>query len=319
MKTKQWWAGGLALVAAAGVTTGYLAGRARAAGIPATAAMTYGGVLTDMSGTPLTGSKNIQVALWDAASAGAQQCITPSSPQSLVAGAFQVVLPDACTAAVHANSDLWVDLVVDGASLGRTKLGAVPFAVEADHAVNATSATNAIGTLAQQVVPAGAVMFFNSAACPGGWSDLPAAQGRYIVGMPANGTLAAVVGTALSDQENRPTGQHTHSVNDPGHDHTIAPHNHTATASVNDPGHDHNLPLTSGSGGLPWFWANFGAGATATAHSNPNTTGITVGVTVNNSGTLSTNAVSTGIAVANAGTVGGTNAPYVELRICQKN
>jgi hypothetical protein len=31
--------------------------------------------------------------------------------------------------------DLWAEVVVDGASLGRAKLGAVPFAVEAAHAM----------------------------------------------------------------------------------------------------------------------------------------------------------------------------------------
>jgi hypothetical protein len=55
----------------------------------------------------------------------------------LSSGAFQVVLPAACTTAIHANGDLWVEVFVDGTTLGRTKLGAVPYAVEADHAVRA--------------------------------------------------------------------------------------------------------------------------------------------------------------------------------------
>jgi hypothetical protein len=54
-----------------------------------------------------------------------------------------VVLPDACVTAAHAKADLWVDVSVDGASIGRTKLGAVPYAVEAEHAVSATNATKA--------------------------------------------------------------------------------------------------------------------------------------------------------------------------------
>lgn len=60
-------------------------------------------------------------------------------------------------------------------------------------------------------VPAGAVMFFNLASCPAGWAELTSARGRYIVGLPLGGTLAGTDGTALSDLEDRPTGQHSHT------------------------------------------------------------------------------------------------------------
>jgi hypothetical protein len=68
-------------------------------------------------------------------------------------------------------------------------------------------------------IPTGAVMFFNLAACPSGWAELTAARGRYVVGKPSGGTLAGTAGTALTNQENRAVGQHTHTVTDPGHDH----------------------------------------------------------------------------------------------------
>ena len=143
MNGKKLWIIGLLSTAAAALSIGYLVGRARAAGIPATNAMTYGGVLTDTSGTPLTGSKNIQLTVWDAASDGTSQCSVGPAAQVLVAGGIQVTLPDACTTAVHANPDLWIEAFVDGSSLGRTKLGAVPYAIEADHVVSAMNATNA--------------------------------------------------------------------------------------------------------------------------------------------------------------------------------
>lgn len=132
MRTKKSlliWGGALLLLVCAPVA--YLAGRARAAGIPAAAALTYSGVLTDATGTPMTGSVPIQIAVWDAATAGNQICATVSTPQTLVGGAFQVTLPDACTTAVHTNSDLWVEVLVSGLAIGRTKLGAVPYAVVA--------------------------------------------------------------------------------------------------------------------------------------------------------------------------------------------
>ncbi len=129
----------LGLVALAG---GFVAGRAHADGIPATAALTYTGTLEDVSGAPLTGAKQLVVALFDAQSNGTQKC-TVSQSVALVAGRFQVLLPDTCTQAVQAKPDLWVEVTVDGTSLGRTKLMAVPYAAEASHAVNATNATRA--------------------------------------------------------------------------------------------------------------------------------------------------------------------------------
>ena len=69
-------------------------------------------------------------------------------------------------------------------------------------------------------VPSTAVMFFNNTVCPSGWTAISAAQGRYLVGLPTSGTLAGTTGTALSNQENRPVGQHNHGVSDPGHAHS---------------------------------------------------------------------------------------------------
>ncbi len=65
-------------------------------------------------------------------------------------------------------------------------------------------------------VPAGTVVAFDLAQCPSTWSLYTAAQGRYVVGL-ANATartnLERTVGRALSDGENRPAGNHIHTVN----------------------------------------------------------------------------------------------------------
>ncbi|MBI5151721.1 MAG: LamG domain-containing protein, partial [Candidatus Pacebacteria bacterium] len=60
-----------------------------------------------------------------------------------------------------------------------------------------------------------------ASTCPAGWTEYTAARGRYIVGTPASGTIGATVGTALSNTENRPVGQHNHGITDPGHTHSI--------------------------------------------------------------------------------------------------
>jgi hypothetical protein len=155
---------GVLLGAAAAVTVGYMSGRARASGIPASQPLTYSGTLTDTTGAPLTGTRNIQVELWDAATAGNMQCSAGPTALTLVAGTFRVSLPDSCTGAVHAMTDLWAELFVDGASVGRNKLGAVPFAVEAG---NAATATSAVALTGDQTV-AGAKTFTSDVAVSGG-------------------------------------------------------------------------------------------------------------------------------------------------------
>jgi hypothetical protein len=121
---------------------GYALRAARAAGIPAANAMSYAGLLEDATG-PITGMHNIQLYVYDAATAGNILCQSAPAALSVINGRFTVPLPDTCTAAVGTNSDAWIDVLVDGSDTGRTKIGAVPYAVEANHAVNATSAVNA--------------------------------------------------------------------------------------------------------------------------------------------------------------------------------
>jgi hypothetical protein len=137
MKKKRLVVGISASLMLLGLVSAYLMGRARASGIPATMPMTYSATLTDASGTPLTGMKNLQVAFFKMATAMAgetPECVVALPGQMLVAGAFQAQLPDTCTDAVHRLQDLWIEVSVDGAPLPRTKIGAVPYAVEADRA-----------------------------------------------------------------------------------------------------------------------------------------------------------------------------------------
>lgn len=182
-------------------------------------------------------------------------------------------------------------------------------------------------------IPSNAVIFIEESTCPTGWSPLTAAEGRYLVGVPNGGQLGATVGTALSDQENRPVGQHTHTVNDPGHGHTVNDPGHSHSASdaghshgVTDPGHSHSLSgvRVDGGGngdgdGSPEFSSS---GNPTTSNS---TTGITIdsanaNITVQNANTgITLDNNTTGVTIADEGTVAGTNAPYVQLLVCQKD
>jgi hypothetical protein len=188
--------------------------RAGADGIPTTGALAYSGRLEDVNGAPITGSKRIRIDVFDAVSGGANRC-TVTQTVALANGRFQIILPDPCTDAARANPNLWIEVVVDDESLGRAKLQAVPYAVEAGRASAAT------GALSSQVVPRGAVMAFDLAACPAGWSAMTDAQGRVIVGTSTGVALDAKVG---ADQVTLTAAQmpaHAHGVNDPGHSHVV--------------------------------------------------------------------------------------------------
>ena len=129
-------AGGCLLAVAGGL----LAERVRAAGIPAANALTYTGYLETPAGAPVTDGVSVSVALWGAASGGSKLCDTGATNITPVSGRFQVQLPEKCTQAVQMQPDLWLETSVNGSGLGRTKLGAVPFALEADHASSADAA-----------------------------------------------------------------------------------------------------------------------------------------------------------------------------------
>jgi hypothetical protein len=147
------------------------------------------------------------------------------------------------------------------------------------------------------LVPSGAVMFFNLETCPSGWHELQEAQGRYLVGLTDGGTLSATVGTALSDSEDRPVGLHTHGINDPGHSH-----------SIYDPGHTHGMGEVAVSGS-----------AHGDLNGAPNWLSLYTRSTYRSTTGISINSSTSRVTVQDAGTVSGTNAPYLQLLVCEKD
>jgi hypothetical protein len=124
-----------------GAATLLVVERVRAAGIPAENALTYTGYLETPEGEPVDGSRNIGLSVYARVSGGTPVCEVAPDAVEVLAGRFQLALPDECTDQVKASPDLWIQVEVDGESLGRTKLGAVPYAVEAGHATTADRAT----------------------------------------------------------------------------------------------------------------------------------------------------------------------------------
>jgi prepilin-type N-terminal cleavage/methylation domain-containing protein len=179
--------------------------------------------------------------------------------------------------------------------------GVITYTVEPPgQTADLTTINNRITALENKpAIPAGTVAYFNLSSCPSEWSELTNVRGRYIVGLPSGGTLAGTQGTALSNLEDRPVGYHNHGVSDPWHSH-----------GVSDPGHRHqNFYREYASSGCCNYWSmtessDRGYGWQYTQYS---TTGITIASSP------------TGIAINFAGSISGTNAPYIQFLVCQKN
>jgi hypothetical protein len=145
-------------VLAVGLVGGYALRMAHADGIPDANVFTYAGVVENSEGVPLTGAHDLEVALYAAATGGTALCTGVVKGQNVVNGQFEVAMPGNCVSAVQANKNAHVEVKVDGKVLPRSKVGAVPYAMEAgraqeakdadhaslaDNATNATNATNA--------------------------------------------------------------------------------------------------------------------------------------------------------------------------------
>ncbi len=165
----------------------------------------------------------------------------------------------------------------------------------------ATPPLNNVGT--PFTPPTGTVLMFNLSSCPSGWTQYSAANGRYVVG--ATSSIGTQVGSALSSSENRSVGQHSHSISDPGHSH-----------GVYDPGHSHSVGISWATitHSTNWYYdiLAYGGGMTGGQWGGS--------LTANSAGTgISIYGAGTGISIQNSGSVAGTNAPYIQLLMCQKN
>lgn len=136
MKKKHLALGAALTLAVAAV--GYRVGKARADGVPMMNPLFYSGTLED-SGRPVEGTRDITIRLWDAATGGTIACPeTTAMATPVQSGRFRVALGSACVMAIQRNPELWTEVVVGGTSLGRSKVGAVPYAVEAGRASGAS-------------------------------------------------------------------------------------------------------------------------------------------------------------------------------------
>jgi len=132
----------------------------RAEGIPAEPTMYYAGTLEE-SGVPVNGTRDIRLTLWNdefSVDTTNRLCrVIPETDTMVDNGRFRIPLRDdgACTEGIRGDTEVWVEVNVEGTSLGRSRIGAVPYAVESESALNGS--------------PPGSVMAFAGATPPPGW------------------------------------------------------------------------------------------------------------------------------------------------------
>lgn len=141
MQSRSMAIAGLLVGLAAGAFTW---GRSWASGVPASGALIYSGSIDGPDG-PIV-DQPLQVLFWAADGTGEPLCVADEAERVRWYGErFSVELPDDCAEAVHRTSDIQVEVRVGDelASLGRSRLGAVPYALEAARASEATGALEA--------------------------------------------------------------------------------------------------------------------------------------------------------------------------------
>lgn len=152
-------------------------------------------------------------------------------------------------------------------------------------------------------IPLGTVAFFKLESCPFGWTSLEELQGRYIVGLPERGELAARVGQPLTNRESRSVGVHVHALTSvEAHSHTLSDagqHTHSYSSTNNGPLHDNGSNFIGGA-------QRFGTVGTKT----------TTGAGAHNHNLRAAGAH--GHELEAAGSVQGTTAPYLQLLACEK-
>jgi hypothetical protein len=109
---------------------------------------------------------------------------------------------------------LVASLVVAGVALAQPALSTF----QADQPARADEVNGNFTNVAAFTVPPGAVMLFDLAACPTGWSAFAEGTGRLLMGKPGAGTLKQTFGAALigngvpvHGHSTAVAGSHTHS------------------------------------------------------------------------------------------------------------
>ena len=206
----------------------------------------YQGQAVDANGVPLEGPYTLTFRLYEVETGGAPMWEERQDNVGLSKGHFSVLLGQVnVLTAMDWSQPCWLAVQVNGEAelTPRQRITSVPLAITAEKlAVPVTTST--ITDDDNSLVPTGAIILWNSAACPAGYTRLSAYDGKFLVGSAAPGS---------------PGGSNTHrhdagSYAGPSHTHTgttgqAASQNGSGQVDNqwNPPTHTH--PFTTNAGG----------------------------------------------------------------------
>ena len=143
-----------AVIATFAILAGYSVVRADSPYPTATnAPVVFSGFLTS-SGTPLTGSHEVSMNLWqanDTSVSSNRVCQGSTQTVDVNAGSFKLQLDASCVDAFSRVTHVWYELVVDGTAFPLEQIGSVPFALR-----SMTGSSNGTRLVRQRTVTYGA-------------------------------------------------------------------------------------------------------------------------------------------------------------------
>jgi hypothetical protein len=137
---------------------GYQLGRVHADGGPTSQPLWYAGTVADQDGNPLEGNHAVSLRLFESQTGGEAQCVVGPVDASFQQGRFRIDA-SACLEKIQSRGDLFTELSVDDATkpFARAKIGAVPYAIEANNAQKAESAASLSGPQATELSATSAI------------------------------------------------------------------------------------------------------------------------------------------------------------------
>src|SRR3989338_2844398 len=149
----------------------------------------YQGQAVDTNGVPLEGPYTLKFRLYNAETAGTIVWEETQTNVPLSKGHFSVLLGSG-TALTEVDwaQPCWLSVQVNGEPelAPRQRITSVPLALRAKTAEEIK--TSGITDDENSLVPTGAIILWNGATCPVGYTRLPAYDGKFLVGSSSAGT-----------------------------------------------------------------------------------------------------------------------------------
>lgn len=223
----------------------------------------YQGTAVDSNEVPLEGPYTITFRLYPAASGGTPAWTEAHTNVPLSKGHFSVLLgQNTALTAMDWSQPRWLGVQINGEPelSPRQQITSVPTAIMAER-LSVPVTTSTIADDANALVPSGAIILWEDAGCPAGYTRLSAYDGKFLVASAAAGSTGG-------------SNTHTHGAGSyviPSHSHSDEPHFHTYYSDGNADFRSTSPPAgtTTTHGGTNSGGGGSVAGASGTADSRP--------------------------------------------------